>query len=100
MVPDMTAPTALHELHREAEALYRRFLIRNRASDGSMALAVASSNARAEGLAEAVALLEGLDVVEVRATVAAELDREAADGLAGAARCRAALAAGTRFDVI
>ena len=73
--------------HEEAERAYFRALDRT----GPLFSLVAAKNGKAEGLAEAVALLAGSDVVEVRAKVAKRLEDERDRNLAGVDRARAAI---------
>lgn len=51
----------------------------------------AAANGKAEGLAEAVAILDGRDVVEVRRKASETLERERERGLSGVDRARGAL---------
>lgn len=81
--------------HLEAERCYFRALDRELELGGRERerAAVLSSglNGKAEGLAEAVALLVGDDVVEVRRRASLELEKERARNLEGVDRARAAL---------
>lgn len=84
--------------HREAEEAYFRALDRIGAAPSSIERArlervASSANGKAEGLAEAVALLSGLDVVEVRAKAAEESEARRRAGLDGVALARRALEA-------
>lgn len=84
---------AVRAAHRAAENAYRRST--RQTGHGH----APTRNAKAEGLAEALAILEGVDVVEVRARVRDELDREHGDGMTGVSAARAALAAGAVAEV-
>ena len=85
--------------HREAEEAYFRALDRLGANVGGgferdrLERVASSANGKAEGLAEAVALLSGLDVVEVRAKAAEESEARRKAGLDGVALARRALEA-------
>lgn len=72
--------------HREAEEAYFRALARR--AHGAH---VAGLNGKAEGLALAIAVLSGIDVVEVRAKAAADSGERKRAGLDGVALARRAL---------
>jgi hypothetical protein len=90
--------------HREAEEAYFRALDRIGLLSSSglvegvderdrLERVASAANGKAEGLAEAVALLSGLDVVEVRAKAAEESEARKKAGLDGVALARRALEA-------
>lgn len=78
---------ALLALHHEAEEVYFRALARADGSDRARRL-IGLANAKAEGLAEAVALVSGDEVVDVRARAAELSEARRAAGLDGVAGCR------------
>lgn len=81
--------------HHDAERAYFAALDRELELGGRererAAILSAGLNGKAEGLAEAVALLVGDDVVEVRRRASLLLEDERRRGIAGAARARKAL---------
>ena len=83
--------------HREAEEAYFRALDRlgraNELERDRLERAIGAANGKAEGLAEAVALLSGVDVVEVRAKAAEESEARRRAGLDGVALARRSLEA-------
>lgn len=78
---------ALLALHHEAEEIYFRAIARADGSDRARRL-IGLANAKAEGLAEAVALVSGDPVVDVRARAAELSEARKAAGLEGVAGCR------------
>lgn len=79
--------------HLEAERAYFRALDRELelergAERDRVGILATAANGKAEGLAEAVALLDGTDVVEVRARAAKSLDQERERNLVGVERAR------------
>lgn len=76
----------LASAHMDAERAYFVAL-----EDDRHPIVEASRNAKAEGLAEAVALLLGAEVVEVRARAAKAYEDEKARGRSGVERARARL---------
>lgn len=68
--------------HLEAEEVYFRAVARADGSDRARRM-IGLGNAKAEGLAEAVALVEGVPVVDVRARAAELSEARRAAGLEG-----------------
>lgn len=91
----------IQQAHYDAELVYDRLLRKVDDPDvlGKSPVRLAAANAHAEGLAEAIAILAAKDVVDVRATVRADIGRVRGDGLSGADDARRSLRAHS-FDVV